>query len=254
MERQDTREALARLIDARRREVDARRLLEPGFRLRERLGTIRPAGRLERALRRPAGAPVRLVAPAASDGAARALGRAGAAALEVATAPRVAGAFAGIDGTRAAVGLPLLLADLVVDEHQLLEAAVHGLDGVTLGAAACSEVELQVLVGQARLLGLDPLVRVAGEDELRRALRAGATLVGLARGPLPATDAGVLAALEQAAAVPPLVTAVALAGAELEPGDLHRLAATRCDAALADVPPGADPESVLAARLAAAGG
>ena len=48
-----TPDFLARLADDRRRRVEAAKLATPGYRLRERLGPARPAGRLERPLRRP---------------------------------------------------------------------------------------------------------------------------------------------------------------------------------------------------------
>jgi indole-3-glycerol phosphate synthase len=226
-------EALAQLMDARRREVEARRRLVPGFRLHEGLGRLRPGGRLERALRRAAGAPVRLVCAAGSAEEVSRLERNGAAAAALATGPGAADAFAIIDAARAVSTLPLLLSDLVVDDYQLLEAVAHGLDGVTLSATASDDVELQVRIGRARLLGLDPLVRVCDAEEMRRAWRAGATLLGLASQPLPRADAGVEAALARAGDVPPLATAVALAGAGLTADELRRLAATRCDALLA---------------------
>jgi len=50
---------------------------------------------------------------------------------------------------------------------------------VLLIAALLSEVQLQRLISEARLLGLDCLVEVHTADELSGALRAGATLVGI---------------------------------------------------------------------------
>jgi indole-3-glycerol phosphate synthase len=249
-------EALEREVDGRRREVEARRRLEPGFRLRERLGRLRPAGRLERALRRDVpGAAVRLLCVVASSEAASRLADGGATALALATEPAPDTAFASVDAVRAATALPLLLDDLVVDEHQLLEAAVHGLDGVTLSVAAGSGVELQVRLTRARLLGLDALVRVTTTDEVRTALRAGATLLGLSAGAAPRPGSGVDAALELAPAVPALVTAVALAATALEPADLRRLAATRCGAVRVDAAAlGPDPAAALAALALAARG
>jgi indole-3-glycerol phosphate synthase len=159
-----------------------------------------------------------------------------------------------VDAGGAATTVPLALADLVVDEHQLLEAAAHGLDAVVLSAGASGDVELQVRVGAARLLGLDSLVRVGDEEELRRALWAGATLIGLSARASTRDDSGVLVALELAARVPPLVTAVAMAGTGLDPADVGRLAATRCDAVWARAGGARDAAGAWAALVDAARG
>src|SRR5256885_324997 len=75
--------------------------------------------------------------------------------------------------------LPLLLKDFVIDSYQIVDAAVRGADGVLLLASVLSDVQLQRLITEARLLGLDCLVEVHDADELTTSLRAGATLLGL---------------------------------------------------------------------------
>ena len=262
---------LSRIADDRRRRVETLKLAVPGFRLRERLGMPRPAGRLERALRRgPAAAPLRLLCEIKRASPSKGLLRAevdpaaiarlyeqgGAAAVSVVTEPdHFLGDPAWVDAVRAAVGLPILLKDFVVDEYQLLDAAARGADGVLLLAALVSDVELQVLVSGARLLGLDPLVEVHDATELQRAVKAGATLVGINNRDLrtfavdPATALGLLPL------VPPLVTAVAESGLS-SPADLAALRATRCDAALMGevLMTSPDPAATLATLAAAARG
>jgi indole-3-glycerol phosphate synthase len=112
-----------------------------------------------------------------------------------------------------------------------------------------------VLASSARLLGLDPLVEVHDADELRRALQAGATLLGLGSREPDAAEPGLATALALLPRVPELVTAVAWS-AGLRAGDLAGLRATRCDAVLAGEEPFAGPgaAAALAALHAAARG
>ncbi|HVP14536.1 MAG TPA: indole-3-glycerol phosphate synthase TrpC [Terriglobales bacterium] len=262
---------LARVADRRRRGIEAMKLDLPGWRLRERLRSPRPAGRLERALRRgSASDPIRLLCEikraSPSQGVlradldpaelARAYERGGAAGISVVTEPEFfQGELPWIERVRGATALPILLKDFVVDDYQLLDAAVRGADGVLLIAALHSTVQLQIRVSAARLLGLDALVEVHDRDELKRAVEAGATLVGVNNRDLRtfAVDTG--RALELIPSVPPLVTAVAESGI----GTAEALAAlrrTRCDAALMGevLMTSTDPAATLATLAAAARG
>jgi indole-3-glycerol phosphate synthase len=264
-------DALTRIAAASRLRVEALKLETPGYRLLERLGPVRPAGRLERALRRGAASdPLRLlcgilrasragdVLRAEADPAAlaRLCEAGGAAGIAVASGPEQSrGDLAWVGAVRAACKLPVLLDDIVVDEYQLLDAAVRGADGVLLIAALCSDVQLQVLASRARLLGLDPLVEVRDADELRRALKAGSTLLGLGSREPDAAARGFASALELIPQVPPLVTAVAWSGGS-QPADLAPLRGTRCDAVLAGeaLLASPDPAAALAALAVAARG
>ena len=262
---------LTRIADDRRRRIDAMERAEPAYALRARLGPPRPAGRLERALRRGAvAAPLRLlcefkraspskgVLNATADplAYARLYEAGGAAALSLVTEPdHFGGDLAWMPQVRAAVGLPLLLKDFVLDSYQLLDAAARGADGVLLLAALLSGVQLQRLIGEARLLGLDALVEVHDEHELAAALRAGATLVGINNRDLETFAVDLATSLRLMPRVPPLVTAVAESGLSTA-DDLKRLRETRCDAVLigeAFMTSG-DPAGTLAALAAAARG
>jgi indole-3-glycerol phosphate synthase len=80
---------------------------------------------------------------------------------------------------RAAVKLPLLRKDFIIDERQILEAAELGADAVLLIARILDDRALQQLHGLAAGAGLAALVEVHDEAELDRALAAGARLIGV---------------------------------------------------------------------------
>ena len=105
---------------------------------------------------------------------------AGAVAVSVLTEPRFFdGALEHLAAVRQAVGVPVLRKDFIVDEYQLLEARAAGADAVLLISAALSERELKGLLAQTRRLGMEALVEVHDGEDLRRAIDAGATLIGV---------------------------------------------------------------------------
>lgn len=69
--------------------------------------------------------------------------------------------------------------DFIVDPVMVHEAAVAGASGVLLIVAALTDDELREMHDEATRLGLDCLVEVHGEDEVARALDAGATILGV---------------------------------------------------------------------------
>jgi len=80
---------------------------------------------------------------------------------------------------RAAVKLPLLRKDFIIDERQILQAAEMGADAILLIARILSEGELKLFHGLASASGLAALVEVHNEAELDRALALGARLIGV---------------------------------------------------------------------------
>jgi indole-3-glycerol phosphate synthase len=106
--------------------------------------------------------------------------RGGAAAVSVLTEERrFGGSLDDLDAVRAAIDVPLLRKDFVVDHYQLLEARAHGADLALLIVAALPGDELRTLYDRALELGLTPLVEVHDEPEAQRAVELGATLVGV---------------------------------------------------------------------------
>lgn len=93
--------------------------------------------------------------------------------------PYFQGSLNDLRAVRAAVGLPLLRKDFVIDRYQLLEARRAGADAALLIAEALPGKELATLHRQAVDLGLDVLVELHDADQLPRVLDCGAKLVGI---------------------------------------------------------------------------
>lgn len=89
------------------------------------------------------------------------------------------GSLADLTAIRAAVSLPLLRKDFVIDERQILEAAEAGADAVLLIVALLSDDRLAHFHALADAAGLTALVEAHTADELDRALRCGARLIGV---------------------------------------------------------------------------
>ena len=112
---------------------------------------------------------------------ARELEAAGAAALSVLTDEEFfQGSLENLQLASAAVKVPCLRKDFIVDEFQLLEARANSADAVLLIVAALTQcgIEQSWLLG-ASLHGLDVLCEVHDEEELQRALDAGCDLIGV---------------------------------------------------------------------------
>ena len=260
---------LARIAVDRRTRIAALEHETPGHVLRSRLFPAEPAGRLERALRRggPDGAlkllcevkrasPSKGVLNAHVDPAAtaRLYEAGGAAAISVVTEPdHFSGELSWINTVRAATKLPVLLKDFVLDSYQILDAAARGADAVLLIVAMHSEVALQRLISEARLLGLDSLVEVHTREELIIAIRAGGTLIGINNRNLHTFQVDMNTSIGLLPHMPPTVTAVAESGLST-PAHLAQLRTTRCDAVLMGevFMTSADPAATLAQLAAAA--
>jgi indole-3-glycerol phosphate synthase len=163
---------------------------------------------------------------------ARAYERAGAAAISVLTEPTFFdGSLAHLTAVRAAVDLPILRKDFIVTDYQIRETAAAGADALLLIVAALDDADLRRLLDLTAAAGLAALVEVHDENELQRALTAGARVVGVNSRNLRTlqVDLDVLDALGPR--IPEDVVAVAesgIAGAD----DIRRLSAAGYDAFL----------------------
>jgi indole-3-glycerol phosphate synthase len=106
--------------------------------------------------------------------------RAGAACLSVLTdGPHFGGSAEDLRAARARIALPVLRKDFTVAEADLYDARAMGADAVLLIAAVLDDHELAIFLTTAEMLGLDALVEVHDEDELDRAVSAGASMIGV---------------------------------------------------------------------------
>ena len=111
---------------------------------------------------------------------ARAYVAAGAAAISVLTEPTFFdGSLDHLHAVREAVTTPLLRKDFIVTESQLLESRALGADAVLLIVAALDDRALVRLLARARDLDLEVFVEVHDREQMRRAVGAGATIIGV---------------------------------------------------------------------------
>jgi indole-3-glycerol phosphate synthase len=80
---------------------------------------------------------------------------------------------------RAAVKLPLLRKDFIIDERQILEAIEWGADAILLIVSILSDEQLQKFHSLAIEAGLAVLVEVHDAQELERALKISPQLIGV---------------------------------------------------------------------------
>ena len=79
----------------------------------------------------------------------------------------------------AAVDIPVLRKDFTVDEYMIFQAAAYGAAAVLLICAILDDQELREYRELAEELGMDALVEAHDEEEVARALKAGAKIVGV---------------------------------------------------------------------------
>jgi indole-3-glycerol phosphate synthase len=111
---------------------------------------------------------------------AQAMEEAGAAALSVLTDECYFGGR--LDFLRDAkqfTGIPALRKDFIVDPYQVYEAAFYAADAVLLIVRILTDAALTECLQAADRLGLDALVEVHSEAELKTALRSGASVIGI---------------------------------------------------------------------------
>jgi len=111
---------------------------------------------------------------------AQAYSNSGANAISVLTEPHYfKGNLEYLTQIRRYVPTPLLRKDFIVDKYQIVEALVYGADFILLIAKSLSTKELKELYDYAIHLGLEVLVEIHDKEDLTKAIKSGATIIGI---------------------------------------------------------------------------
>jgi phosphoribosylanthranilate isomerase len=185
---------------------------------------------------------------------ARAYAAGGAAAISVLCEPHwFGGSVDDLRAVRAAVSVPVLAKEFVVDPRQLDLLRAAGADLVLLLAVLHPAKRLARLVGRARDLGLEALVEAHDARELDAALASGARIVGINNRDLRTLDVDPERAVRLHELVPGDRIAIAESGVR-DTGTVARWRATGFDAALVGEALMRSPDPAAAARAFVAAG
>jgi len=80
---------------------------------------------------------------------------------------------------RAATSLPMLYKEFVIDLRQIFHAEALGASAVLLIVAALTDAELKTFIQMVEASGMTALVEVHTEEEMKRAVAAGAQCIGI---------------------------------------------------------------------------
>ena len=125
---------------------------------------------------------------------------------------------------RAAVDLPVLRKDFILDSWQIYESRAIGADCILLIMAALTDQQAVELEQLARALGMDVLVEVHDEHELQRALGLQTPLIGINNRNLKTVETDIQTTIDLAPQIPPERFVIGESGLRSY-ADLCRLAA-----------------------------
>ncbi|MGC9347844.1 MAG: indole-3-glycerol phosphate synthase TrpC [Anaerolineae bacterium] len=156
----------------------------------------------------------------------------GAAAISVLTDARFfAGSLDDLRAVRAAVAVPTLRKDFILDPYQVYEARAAGADAVLLIVAALSDARLRELHALVNRLGMAALVEVHNRTELKRALEITPRVIGINNRDLRTFEVSLDTTEALGQLVPEKVVTVAESGIKTE-ADVERLRRIGVDAIL----------------------
>ncbi|MGH2442171.1 MAG: indole-3-glycerol phosphate synthase TrpC [Chloroflexota bacterium] len=149
--------------------------------------------------------------------------RGGASAVSVLTdEPYFGGSFHDLELVRAAIELPVLCKDFILEPYQVFEARSWGTDILLLVVAALEDRALRELHTCSLESGMQPLVEVHDQHDLARALALGAGLIGINNRDLSDFSVNLLTTEYLAPLIPESVTIVSESGIAT-PGDVKRV-------------------------------
>jgi indole-3-glycerol phosphate synthase len=163
---------------------------------------------------------------------ARAYWDGGAAAVSVLTEKNYfQGSIEYLRAIKEAIALPVLRKDFIFDAYQLYESRAHGADAVLLIAVMLSEELLAELLQLSRALSLFHLVEVHDQNDLQKALAAGAEIIGINNRDLKTFVTDIRTTIDLMPAIPEDKIVVSESGISSRQ-DLEQLAAAGVDAFL----------------------
>jgi indole-3-glycerol phosphate synthase len=141
------------------------------------------------------------------------------------------GSLDDLETVRAAVRLPVLRKDFILEDYQIYESVAAGADALLLIVAALSDEDLRRFLELCQDLRIAPLVEVHDESELERALGAGARIIGVNNRDLKTLEVDLEISLRLRPGIPAGSIAVSESGMKTGE-DLRRLAEAGYHAAL----------------------
>jgi len=183
---------LSKIISEKRKEVEKARTLMPEQKLKELAQKIYIKSAFKRNVARPHH--INLIAELKKASPHRGIIRGdfnplkialtyqanGASALSVLTDERFfEGNLKILKELKGKVTLPLLRKDFIIDEYQIYESLYWGADAILLIAHILTEEELANFYRIAKDLGMDVLVEVHNEEDMDKALKSGASIIGI---------------------------------------------------------------------------
>ncbi len=227
-----TKQVEVAALKPRARELQAQAVAAPAPRSFE--AALRAGGNIsviaEFKRRSPSGGAIREGADPAEI--ARSYEQAGAAALSVLTdAEYFGGSLDDLTAAHTAVSIPVLRKDFIVDPLQIFEARAAGADAVLLIVRILTVMQLASLHGMVQGLGMTALVEVHNGQELDRALRVDARVIGVNNRDLATLETNLDVSVGMAKRLPPGHLLVAESGIRTA-ADVDRLAAAGVQAIL----------------------
>jgi indole-3-glycerol phosphate synthase len=234
---------LARILEARRAEVEHRKKVLPLTALKYGVNAAAPLRDFSSALSKPGLNVIAELKPASpSRGVlrdpfhpaelAKSLESAGAAALSVLTESEFfRGSLKNLREARTATNLPALRKDFIFDPWQVWEARANDADSFLLIVAALGDAQLGELLALGRDLGMEPLVEVHTRKELDRAIAQNARIIGVNNRDLQTLEVSVKTSFDLIEYIPEGCIAVSESGLR-DQNDLAKLGAAGFDAFL----------------------
>ena len=183
---------LSKIINEKRKEVDAARAKMPEANLKELVRKIYVKSAFKRNIGRPHH--VDLIAELKKASPSKGIIRGdfnplkialtyqanGASALSVLTDERFfEGKLETLRELKGKITLPILRKDFIIDEYQIYESVYWGADAILLIANILTEEELSNFYKLAKSLGMDVIVEVHSEEDIEKSIKSGAAIIGI---------------------------------------------------------------------------